>query len=159
MRIDYKEEKVLAFSLIWLAEIVFFGWAAGFTGLIVWGGLLGGLLTTIVFCKVFRWDVWDWLDVTLLLSFGLGVIYYSFFGNWISILLAAIGGVVVFITHRMYRRWGWYKSGKLGLSGLIGLAYWGGMHVAMDWLGISMIIGAIVLLISVVAMGLRSRVS
>lgn len=159
MRLDYKEERVLAFTLFWALGVLFGGWLGLVLNMAVWGGLVGGLLVLVVFARVCRWDGWDFLDATILLGYGYGILYFGFVQNLIGVFGALFGGLLVFLTHRLYRSWRWYKSGKLGLSGLVGVGFWGGLMLGMDFDQLPGWIGAIVLVISVVAILLRSRVS
>ncbi len=124
MREDYKEEDILTFSIFatLAALIASLGWR--------WWSI-GGFLITIwvavyLWCKKKGWDYWEWLDLLLPLSLIVGIIGSVSWGP--QLLLPAgillVGYLLLVLFRSTYRSLRWYKSGRMGFVGLVGMIWW-----------------------------------
>ncbi len=111
---DYDQEKIL--TLISLLGIV--GLICGYAVFLhEWGVMFPVLLTLGLWCRKYKWNMGEWLDVLV----PQGLLITSILGIW-PLILVYIG---IMLLKRHYRKFSWYKSGKPGLVGLAGLAGWG----------------------------------
>lgn len=160
LRIDYVESQVLIFSAAWYV----FTLIAVRVGLMfhvpVWAGLLAGVAVCVGVGWRLKWDFGELWDLDLQATFGLGAIYFSYLHEWIYVLATVLAGLLLYGVKRSYRRWRWYKSGKNGLVGSLGLILWAIIFISHDFwqMSLNLWIGAVVLTVSVVAILLRSRV-
>lgn len=131
MREDYLETDILTLQLLLVAvgAVVAGGWRWWSVG----GILLAVAATLAVWCKKKKWDFWEWLDIVTQASLILGLMTVLGVGQWISSLELFVGLWISALVNKYYRRWRWYRSGKRGLVGLIGLLWWMGV-----WIGIAL---------------------
>ena len=138
MREDYDEEDILTL-LIWLTVAAWVGsrlvWTR-WSGLSLAGmmGLTFGLLGWWCWWK--KWDGWEWLDTVGVASLGLGAVGAASYGPgtvWLAVILAVGWGVGKGLVWG-YRRFAWYKSGKVGMAGVVSLGWWAGAQVENAYL-------------------------
>lgn len=149
MRREYNGEDILTLSLLIAAMEAFFGSKLG-----VLGGVSGGLIAVLGWCKFKKWDIWEWLDV--LGFWSLLAVLITF--NWKVILVGILGMVVLGLVWNYYRSWRWYKSGKMGLVGLASLVVWSVVSVigATKIASVPVYSAVLVTFASLVAICLRS---
>ena len=128
-RSDYDEEGILGLWL-WLVIVAWIvSW--GFKWWSIAGILLGVVLALIIWCKRKKWDTWEWADVVTRSSLVMGGAMTLARGLWIASLTLWIGAVVLWVIAKTYRKWRWYKSGKMGLVALIGGIWWMGVWMLL----------------------------
>lgn len=114
LREDYEPEKIL--TLMSLLGII--GLICGYALLLhEWGVMFPVLMTLGLWCRKYKWNMGEWLDVLV----PQGLLIISFMGIWPLIIVY----VCIMLIKKHYRKFSWYKSGKPGLVGLVGLAGWG----------------------------------
>lgn len=135
MREDYDEEDILTF-LIWLTVAAWVGSRLVWTK---WGGLslvgMTGLSLGLLgwWCWWKKWDWWEWLDTVGVASLGLGAVGAASYGPEtikLAVILAVGWGVGKGLVWG-YRRFAWYKSGKVGMAGVVSLGWWAGAQVGL----------------------------
>lgn len=148
MRRDYNGEDILTLSLL-IAVVVVLGLKLG-----VLGGVSGGLMAVVGWCRFKKWDVWEWLDVLGFWSLLAVLIIF----NWKVILVGILGMGVLGLVWNYYRSWRWYKSGKMGLVGLVSLVVWSVVSVigATKIASVPVYSAVLVTFASLVAICLRS---
>lgn len=118
MHIDYEPEDILNLSLL----VAIFAGVGSRWGILA--GAVVGFITLLLWCIFKKWDFWEWLDIL-----GLwGLLALSITFNWKVILVGLLGMLVLKLISRSYRSWGWYRSGKVGIVGLISLLVWSGAN-------------------------------
>jgi hypothetical protein len=158
MREDYPEEEILTFTIFLSLLLVLSSW--GWHWWSVGGVLFITWIGVFLWSKKQEWDFWEWIDLLLPISMLIGVVATISWGP--NFLLATIllltGFVMLGVIKRFYRRLRWYKSGRLGFVGLVGIiwwnvvwiliakwqpsdVYWGGLKLE-QWIGIWSIIAA-----------------
>lgn len=130
-RPDYPEEEILSF-MVWVAigsgiGVLVSGWIG------VWGMLFGGTLALWRQTKTKEWDFWEWADVVGGISLWLGAII----GGLVTLNLGyglgmVVGAMVVSLLGRTYRRFKWYKSGKMGFIFLLSLIVLAGFEIVVE---------------------------
>lgn len=136
LRDDYDGERLLT---LWLWLVV-----AAWVGSGVWAwwnpGLRQPYLAVVVPTLVLwwwsrrnKWSFWELLDAWAPVSLAvvvLAAVGWGPAGSWVA--LAAVGGVfLAAIVRRWYRRWRWYRSGKVGVEGMAALAWWGVINLVI----------------------------
>ena len=150
MREEHEGEKILTLSLVLTTG----GLVGVFLG--VWGTTLGILGAWLRWSVKNRFNFWEGLDIIGRVGLGVGVIVSLGWLAWGMMAGLAIGSLLVSGLKKYYRRFKWYKSGRVGLVGLgailwLGVVevtvakraenglYWGGLEVS-QWIGIWVII-------------------
>lgn len=155
-RTDYPEDEILSLTIVLVI--------LGLIGFSLWrwtsvGGLLLLLLLGLnLWARKNKWDFWEWLDMLGPLSLKWGILACLSWG--LDMIVAAgalfIGVVLVALVKRFYRRFAWYKSGKVGFVGITSVigwlvawilianwqtsnVYWGGLRLE-QWIAIWAII-------------------
>ena len=155
LKSDYEEEKIL--TLVSLLGIV--GVLSGYAiRLHEWGVMFPILVVLGLWCRKYKWNMGEWLDVLV----PQGLLVTSILGIW-PLILVYVG---IMLLKRHYRKFSWYKSGKPGLVGLVGLAGWGVVRIVIAFwdkggvylgnLSLDQWIGVLLLTISTVIIYLRS---
>ena len=130
MRVDYAEEDILTLSLVLAGAAWAASWGWKWWGL---GGVLVGVLMALVFwCRFKKWNAWEWSDVVARSSLVMGAAVAFGKGWWVVGSVMGVGVVVLWGLAKVYREIRWYKSGKAGLVGLVGAAWWMGV-----WMGLA----------------------
>ena len=157
MREEYKDDEILRFSIFVLVlGIIGYLLRKYFEGS---GIAVFVVLGTYVWCKNNKWEFWEIFDVltpvAVFVWFG---ITFEFFALGVLFLLV--------IIKSNYRKFLWYKSGKMGLVGLsgilmyslyeIGVAFLGQSGIYWGGLKISQIVSAFIVSYAGVAIYLRS---
>jgi hypothetical protein len=162
MRLDYGEEKVLVFSFVWGAAVASTALLAEkyLPGLSWVGGTAAGLILAIVWGVKFKWNVWEWLDILGPAGLAAAGMVSLISARWVEAAVLFAGwGLGVWLGSG-YRRIKWYRSGKVGFSGvfcLVWLAgekvavatfsgdkiYWGGL-TAGQWIGVWLLTACLV---------------
>ena len=160
LRIDYVESKVLIFSFMWMVAVLVAGRLGYLAGIPIWSGLLAGGVVSVLFSRRFRWDLAEVWDLTILSSWGFGVWLFVLLHDWLYVVLCIVLMLVLFVLKQTYRKWRWYKSGKNGLVGCMGVIFWSLLIIWHDFwqMNVNIWIGAVLIGISVVAILLRSKV-
>ena len=155
MRSDYDQEDILTLSLILAGTAWGLGWGWKWWGLA--GVLAGVILALVVWCKLKKWDVWEWSDVVARASLGLGAAAALGKGWWVESSVLGVGVLVLWGLARVYRKIRWYKSGKMGLVGMVGAVWWMGAWMGLaPWQISKVYLAAWVLVGLAVAIYLRS---
>ncbi|KKT77145.1 MAG: hypothetical protein UW73_C0027G0017 [Microgenomates group bacterium GW2011_GWB1_44_8] len=128
-RADYEEEGILGLwlwlvTVTWIASWGFRWWSLG-------GVLLAVACALVFWCRKKKWDVWEWADVTTRSSLVFAGSIALAKGSWIVGLGLWGGAVVLWVIAKTYRKWRWYKSGKMGLVALIGGIWWMGVWMLL----------------------------
>lgn len=93
-----------------------------------WCGLLGlvvGMLTGIRVYKLRMFEVFDAAIIAFLFLQAILLIGFSIFNGPINLILLAIAAICIilyFILQANYRRFSWYRSGRVGFSGFVVMA-------------------------------------
>lgn len=104
-RLDYGEREIMTFGI--LGGLAFVALGLGFR---IWAGLLGMMTVLFLFVKKHRWDGWEiWDTIMPILGLFLGVWYWPF----------GFSGLLGLWVYGNFRKFGWYKSGRPGLAGLM----------------------------------------
>lgn len=107
---------------------IFLSWLLKGVGWVYWGVLLGVLLGVIVGNLKFRMRFFEGLEGAILGILVLNVVGFAYISissfSMFAILMisnAIVWLVVFFLLDRRYKDFGWYRSGKIGFSGLSSL--------------------------------------
>ena len=138
MRSDYEEEQVLGLTATMAVSAIGGAYLAGIAELAVgqtriWGTVVMVVLVLWWWCKKNKWNFWEWLDevgrwsLVVLILGGLG------WGpkGWVYASLNLIGFLLVNLISKTYRRIKWYRSGKLGIVGLVAIGWWAVVEIAV----------------------------
>jgi len=134
MRPEYPEEDILS-QLVWLAGAgvagsLVSGWVS------VWGMILAVSGVLWWQTKGREWDFWEWGDVVGSLSLWLGAALSGLIGRgWLTGGVLLAGALAVGAVGRIYRRFKWYKSGKLGFVFLTSLVMWAVVEIGVETVG------------------------
>src|SRR3990172_4489206 len=138
LKLEYNEEDILGFmlriSLIILAGGFGFGravfgkweWVSG-------AGIAAGIFQLWRWTRSKDWDFWEWADELGPMFFA-GVALLSVLisaNNLIWAFVLGIGWLFTFWVRDNYRKFSWYKSGKLGFVGLFCLMWWTTAQIAV----------------------------
>ncbi len=129
MRADYDEEDILTLSLILAGTAWALSWGWKWWGLA--GVLVGVVLVQILWCRLKKWNAWEWGDVVSRASLVMGTAAALGKGWWIVSSVMGVGALGLWGLAKTYRKIGWYKSGKAGLVGLIGGMWWVGVWTGL----------------------------
>ncbi len=136
LREDFDSEQLLTLWLwlvvaAWVGSGVWVWWSTSWRQ--IWGALLLPLLVMVWWSRHYKWDFWELLDTWGPVSLTSAVLGFGGWGpaGWRAAVVAAMGVVVVSIVRRVYRGWRWYTSGRVGLPGVISLAWWGIINLAI----------------------------
>ena len=123
MRGEYEEEGILTMLLgVTGAGILAAAW--GWKWWTLWGVVVAVVAVLVMWCRQKKWDTWEWLDEIVAASMVIGLTAAVGSGQWMMGIFLGVGLVGSWLAAKYYRRWSWYKSGKLGLVGLMGLGWW-----------------------------------
>lgn len=131
MRSEYPEEEVLTLCLLLtLAGVA----GAGMVKWVGWWGVILGMTGVMAgYCRVKGWDTWEWADLVGLVSLGLGWILVLAAGAGVGLAAAVLAGwVAVRLTQGYYRSFKWYRSGRVGLVGLVSVVWWGLIEIGVE---------------------------
>ena len=160
LRGEYSDAVIFSTTLL-LALVVgltVLGWRWWSVG----GTLVWSLLTLSWWCRIRHLDFWELADAILPASTLAGslIALGTHLDLWPAILLLLVSTVLLVLIKKYYRRLAWYKSGKLGIVAIAGIAlwnvvwlliakwhplnlYWGGLSVE-QWIAIWAIIACTV---------------
>lgn len=155
MRADYDEEDILTLGLILAGVAWGLSWGMKWWGL---GGILAGVvLALVLWCRLKKWNVWEWSDVVARASLMMGAILVVGTRQWLPAVMLVVGVAALWGLAKTYRKIRWYKSGKTGLVGIIGLAWWMGAWMALaPWQMYKVYLAGWILVALAVAIYLRS---
>jgi hypothetical protein len=176
-REEYTDEEIFSFSLVVgllaaVGGVVGAGAEAGHLewGISGWGAAVAAVTGVVWWSRMRQWDAWETLDGVTPVGAWLWALLVLLIGradgHWVQVAVAWLGLGVVAIIRLGYRRWRWYKSGKMGLVFLGWLGwfavaeitvaflapggiYWGGLKA-------SQLVGAYMLAFVIVAIYWRS---
>lgn len=124
-RHDFEDEKI--FTLIVAVSIVslLVGFGVGFVVTRSWGGSLygaiaGSILVTWIWCRVNKWNIWEWIDILgamVLFVVCIGSLAYGPLGLMRFGVMLIVNTLVWWLS-KNYRKISWYKTGKMGFAGL-----------------------------------------
>lgn len=137
MRGEYEEEEILT-MLLGVTGVGMLAAAWGWKWWSLWGIVVAVVATLVAWCRRKKWDIWEWLDVIVAASMVMGLAAAVGSGQWMKGgrlgIFLGVGLVGLWLVAKYYRRWSWYKSGKLGLVGLAGLGWWMGLGLVIaNW--------------------------
>lgn len=157
LREEYKDEEILRLTIY----IMMFGIAGYYLRYYLEGSgiLLAVVLALYLWSKRNKWEFWEILDIVA------PILMFVWFG--VTFMFVALGALAVLIFVKgNYRKFRWYKSGKMGLVGLtgillyglyeIGVAFSGQSGIYLGSLKISQIVSAFIVSYTGVAIYLRS---
>lgn len=167
MRGEHEEERIFGLTLVVTASAlvaaILLG-AAAYRQWMAWewGGVAGGGIGIWWWCRKMKWDFWEWGDtiapLSLLVAAGLAAVdggkMWWVAGWW------GCGFLAVPFFRSVYRRIGWYPSGRMGFVGLVSVwwwsigelavaskeefgIYWGGLEISQWvalWFGIFLVV-------------------
>lgn len=157
LREEYRDEEILRFSIFVLVfGIIGYLFRKYFEGS---GIVLSVVLGTYVWCKNNKWEFWELFDVLT------PVAVFVWFG--ITFKIFALGLLfLLLLVKSNYRKFRWYKSGKMGLVGLSGVLIYGLYEIGVAFsrqsgiylgsLRINQIVSAFIISYAGVAIYLRS---
>ena len=132
-----------------------------------WGIVLGGFWVVWDWSKKNKFDFWeltDWLVVLALWFWFFGAIAYGPAAKY-AVGYAFLTLVLIRIIRANYRKFGWYKSGRVGLTGMLAIVMYAIYEIVMGviapikiyWWGLtlSQTLGAWVIAICLVTVYLR----
>jgi hypothetical protein len=138
MRMDYEEEQILSLAMLMAVGMVGAGIAAN---LIVYGqlGLVRGVAMVMGidilwwWCRRKSWDFWEWLDVWTGWGLFLLMIWSLIWGpeRFAYALGYGLAWIITLIAAANYRKFRWYKSGRVGFVGLFALMMWSGTEIVV----------------------------
>lgn len=155
MRVDYEEEDILTLCLVLVGAAWGLSWGMQWWGL---GGILAGVvLALVLWCRYKKWNGWEWSDVIARASLVMGAVLVAGTRQWVVAAILAVGVAALWGLAKIYRKIRWYKSGKTGLVGMIGLAWWVGVWMALaPWQMYKVYLAGWVLVMLAVTIYLRS---
>ena len=175
MRSEYESEKILELELLVFVNWLFWGLAAYLflkrqVGLYEWSGFLGAFWATWRVINRFDWDFWEWLDALMPRLVALSGIVYVILRPSLRGLTEGIVMMIIWlglwVVLKKYRSFRWYKSGKMGVTGLLGILAWaivqivvaGGRPSEIYWwdISLSQVVCGFVISITLVSLYLRS---
>ena len=132
MRGEYDQEEIFTMLLGVTGVGILAAW--GWKWWSLWGMVVAVVAVLVMWCRQKKWDIWEWLDVIARASMVMGLTAAVGSGKWIMGIFLGVGLVGSWLAAKYYRRWSWYKSGKLGLVGLVGLGWWMGLGLVIaNW--------------------------
>ncbi len=142
LREDYPDEEIFTFNVFVLAAGIAGALAAGwlergyFGAFSGWGMFVTGTAAIWQWCKRKKWDFWDLSDYLAVLSMWLWLLGSLALGPERKLDMGfAAGGIIILSgVKNNYRKFRWYKSGKVGLTGLIGVLYFCAAEISVAML-------------------------
>ena len=131
LREDYTDEEIFTFNLFLMAWItagaLAGGWAEwGRPGAVSgWGMIITGVSALWQWCNRKKWDFWeisDFLAILALWMWLFGSLAWGPGAKW-GFVAATIGILLISLIKNNYKKFRWYKSGRVGLTGLSALLY------------------------------------
>lgn len=111
LRDEYPEEQLLGFPLL-----IALSAAATYPFWGVMGSVLAGVIVGVIVSRHYGfrlWDIFDGLVTAVLWVIAIGCLRTAF------VSLVAVASIFFgILVKRYYKRWGWYKSGRIGIIGL-----------------------------------------
>ena len=162
LKSEYDGEQLLTLWL-WLVVVAWLGsglwvwWSWQWRQ--IWGAVALPMLVLLWWSHKYHWHFWELVDSFGPVSLGVCILAASGWGprGWLVALTATIGVILSVIVGRLYRRWQWYKSGRMGVVGIGSLAWWAVVNLVIanfhQWAVYSL---AWVIAMAVVAIYLRS---
>lgn len=131
-REDYPEDDILSMTVILavLSLVSFFSWRY----ISVAGTLLLPGVGMYLWVKKHNWNYWEWMDTVGPVSLVMALLACLSWGPQYLLpsSLFLLGLILVTILGKYYRRFRWYKSGKVGFVGVISIMAW-----MLAWIGIA----------------------
>lgn len=132
LREDYSGDVIFTcfFLSVALAAVfsIFLSWLLKGVGWVYWGVLLGILVGVVIGNIRFRMRFFEGLEAAILGILVLNILVFAYFSisnfSVFTVLMAASAIVwllVFFLLDRRYKNFSWYRSGKIGFSGLSSL--------------------------------------
>lgn len=123
MRIDAPEEDIFGLSF-WILVGGGLGTAVGgVIGVWSWGMFIGAAGAVWLYCQKRKWNFWEIWDEIVISIFGVGLVGGLITGMWTNAAVMAGGIILTLISGKTYRKFKWYKSGKPGFIGILGLIW------------------------------------
>lgn len=107
--------------------IWFIAWLSGVSFRPQWVVMVGSLVGVYWMNKKLWFDGYEWFDVLVgygLQSWAVLTLVWTGIDRWWEVVWAGVGWLISLIVLKNYRRIRWYKSGKPGLAGLVGVGWW-----------------------------------
>jgi prolipoprotein diacylglyceryltransferase len=139
LREDYPDEEIFSFNVILvfmvMAGALAGGWLEwGKIGAISgWGMVITGVSALWQWCNKKKWDFWEMADFLAILSLWmwfLGSLAWGPAAKW-GVISAAVGILVISLIKNNYKKIRWYKSGKVGLTGLMAICYFSVVQISL----------------------------
>lgn len=90
---------------------------------VVWLGLVTVIL--IIYSRLKKIDFWQWWDIVL----PVGLLLFAPIAPRMIALTMVICWFFLLAVAKYYRRFGWYKSGRMGLVGAVACVAWAGVQI------------------------------
>lgn len=135
LRLEYESAQIFEVAF-WLSVISIGG---------LWYPIIAVVAATatlLVYSKRLHIDFWQWWDTVL----PIGLLLFAPIAPWQVAITMAVSWVAVWLVARFYRRFAWYKSGRLGFVGSIACLAWGIVQAQLAksspvWLYLAVFIG------------------
>ncbi len=129
LRDDYDGEKLLTLWLwlvvtAWVGSGVWVWWDTAWRQL--YGALILPVLVLMWWSRRFKWHFWELLDTFAPVTLAVLVLAALGWGPAGALSAVAAGGgvIVTALVRKWYRTWRWYVSGKVGMVGIVAVAWW-----------------------------------
>ena len=126
---DYEEEKIFMLSIL-IALAMLLGAYSVFwleyrtAGTSLYGGILGVAASLWMWCRINKWNFWEWADAFGRMGMAMMAVGGLAFGpaGLVRAGVSLIAWGMVWVVSRNYRHLGWYRSGRLGFTALVSVA-------------------------------------
>lgn len=125
LRLEYESPQIFMVGF-WLS-------VAAVPGL--WSPLVGVLAATLVLvvcAQKVKIDFWQWWDMVM----PLGLLIFAPLAPWRIAISMVVGWILLTLAAKFYRRFSWYKSGRMGLVGCLACVVWSVIQVELANLGL-----------------------
>lgn len=135
LRLEYELPQIFTVGF-GLSVAAFFGW---------WSPLVAVLAATLVLvvCTTrLKIDFWQWWDMVI----PLGLLIFAPLAPGRVAISMVVGWAFLILVSKFYRRFSWYKSGRMGLVGSLAVAIWSVIQIEVAkfnlvWVYLAVLIG------------------
>lgn len=135
---DFDEEEVIMLTVVMVASGVGTGVVINWLMYRFWqvdlyGGIAGAVVGLWLWCRAHKWNFWEWADLIAELGFLMIAVASLAYGpeQMIRAGLAVIIWLSLIWLRRHYRKFRWYRSGKVGFVAIVGLGLWSVLEIVV----------------------------
>jgi hypothetical protein len=139
MKEDFQNDEIFTFNfilVIWIvAGALAGGWLewGGFGLISGWGMVITGVAALWQWCMRYKWDFWelaDFLAILALWMWLLGSIAWGPEAKW-GAGGAILGIILISLVKNNYKKFRWYKSGRVGITALAAICYFSAAQISI----------------------------